>query len=199
MKTPKFLLLSGAALGSALLLSTTPVAPPAAGPGGVIEAVRDFVQAMDQGDVDYMNRALTAEIHGVECGIEDGKIVQSKRVGAPVFFDVSVDGQLIAALDPSEFTKKLRGGVTTSKAHALETSIRSIRADCPSGNCSYAIVEFDRLYTAGGTKTRVPMRATVLVRHQSASTPNFEIFHWNAARAGEPEQIGKTAKGKPAK
>ena len=52
------------------------------------------------------------------------------------------------------------------------------------GDCSYAVVEFDRVVTTGDQSTTVPMRATVLLRHQKGE-PHFRIFHWHASLRDE--------------
>lgn len=204
------LLCSAALLCGTLFVSlpTTAPAPAMPGPGGVVLAVRAFLQALDEGDAKMLDLLVG------ENDARDGCVVvpdETTRIGFKEvqekdandvyrFFDVSQGGKPLRAKDKATFLELLGKHVTCSKvkARAVETRFQTLRADCPSESCSYAVVEFERTYTMGGKKQEpVPMQATALVRYverKDARVPHFEIFHWHASLAGAP--LGRRGQGK---
>jgi len=168
------------------------------GPSSVIEAVRAFLLALDKGDTtmldllvgdhDPRDGYVVVPDESAKSGIrqlekDDGNIVVSR------FFDVSHDGRPFHAKDKKIFLTRLGRHVSGSKANTrtLTTRFRTIRADCPSPWCSYAVVEFERTYCIGGVRQEpVLMQATALVRYvkrKDVEVPHFEIFHWHASPA----------------
>ncbi len=164
------------------------------GPGGVIDAVQEFLQALDKGDARMLDLLVgdTSPRDGCvvvpdktsKAGFKEVKDDNTRR-----FFEVSHDGRPVAAKDKKTFLRQLREHVTCAKvkARTLRTGFRTIRVDCPSQWCSYAVVEFERIYSMDGEKQKsIRMQATALVRYvkrKDASVPHFEIFHWHASRS----------------
>jgi hypothetical protein len=62
-------------------------------------------------------------------------------------------------------------------------TLRTIRANCRSGDCSLVTLEFDST-TAGtaGSARSVRMRATALLRYDEEHA-GFRVFHWHASPA----------------
>ena len=205
--TPMKALLAGVAtLGAALFASASTLSPAPtsaatsglAGPGGVIDAVQDYLKAVDQGDGDYLEQAFADVAPDGAYGFDETnqKLRQLKRRSG-TFFDVTSSGRPITATSAKEFIRMIADEITgSSKAgQRLETKIRSIRADCPSGDCSYAVVEFDRIYTADSGQSRVvPMRASALVRFGKGE-PHFKLFHWHASRTDDGARSAEASKG----
>lgn len=155
----------GAALASTSLLSlwlSTPAVP--AGPGAVLEAVKAFTKAIDDGDLAYLRTAIDPRANK----------------GGPGFHDLAFDGKSIDADTTAGFVAAFAASVKRRELEDVTTEIVRIAADCPSPRCSYAYLEFDRLIGKGKAQ-RVPMRATVLLRHTN-DKPAFKIFHWNVSR-----------------
>ena len=175
------------------------------GPGAVIDTVQAFLQAQDEGDAKMLDLLVgdpsprdgyvVAPDKDSKVGFKELKDNNSWR-----FFEVSTDGTPLAARDKASFLKLLRGQVACAKvkARTLQTGVRTIRADCPSQWCSYAVVDFQRVYSIDGeTQKPIPMQATALVRYvkrQDAKVPHFEIFHWHASRQA-PAKKGAVKKG----
>ncbi len=157
-----------------------PVLP---GPGGVYDAVVDLVDALDRGDTEYFEKAFTKSRHGLDFyHKKDGKLSTRESEGPFDFYDVAWDGTPKSARSLKEldaYAKTLdRKGEGRPK-----TNVTAVYADCPSGNCSYAVVEFDRVWGGENLKQRVvQMRATALVKHVGGKAPHFRVFHWHAAK-----------------
>jgi len=154
---------------------------PVPGPGGVIHAVREFVAAVDAGDAAVLRGAFADSGPGGLYGFTDGGEVRHlDSAGKIAFYDVAEDGGSIHETDPAAAIARIRDSIGGT-GRGLETTLRTIRANCPSENCSYAVVEFDRAYGRGDQLQTVPMQATALVRYFS-DAPHFRIFHWHASR-----------------
>jgi len=70
-----------------------------------------------------------------------------------------------------EFVTQIDNFVASKEkgARVLTHKIGKIRVSCQSGECSIAVIEFTRVYTAGGGKRmHVPMRATALMKYELA-------------------------------
>lgn len=160
-----------AALGSLPFLPTSAAAPAAVaapGPGGVIEAVRAFLAAVDKGDETALQELVAP-------GPDD-------RIS---LYDLDLQATPARARGRTAFlahAAALRG-----KGVSVRHEIADIQADCPSAEVSYATVDFDRVVSRGDDVKRVPMRATVLVRFRSkvpeGSKIHFQLFHWHASPA----------------
>lgn len=180
-----------ALLGSAAV--PVPITPPSrdavVGPGGVVATIRAFLRYQDEN----RNAAafLGAAPQAVDVVIDaDGSIrTTEKDARIASFIDLSADGMPLAAATPEAFAALLDEHVDPSKhaARTLRTEVHAIRATCESENCSWAIVDFERVYTTGRTaEVRVPMRATALLRWDKTEFADFRIFHWHASRATAP-------------
>ena len=183
-----------AILGAGMtLLPARPTTPP--GPGGVIDTVKDFITALDSGHTKTLAAVLDVQVRG-----RDGMIVvpdqekpwgfrQAQTTPSPRFVDVAWDGHTIAESDRKQFLHHVHSDIARTKVagRGMASKIISIRADCPSADVSYAIVEFERSYTVAG-KSQGTQRfiATALLRHvekkASTSAPDFRIFHLHATR-----------------
>ncbi len=94
-----------------------------------------------------------------------------------VFRDRDVAGKLVAVDTVAAAVKAMaipREGVRI--AHR----ILRVRADCPSSDCSWASIEFDREIHDGNRVEVVPMTATMLCRY-AADAPHMRVFVWHAA------------------
>lgn len=166
---------------------SSPPAPPRAGPGGVITALQSFVRALDTGNRDALTDFMAAKAPGLEMAFEGDDAEMREKAGPVVsFFDVAANGDSIAARSRDDAVRTLLAEVGGTDARRVQTKIIGIHADCPSADCSYGVVAFERHYDAGGAngKTTVPMRATALVRYDEAAK-HFRIFHWHASRAAD--------------
>lgn len=161
-----------------------PSAPaPVPGPGGVIEAVTRFLDASDARDA--VTLALLIDDKGNSLhdyatnGSVDGKPL---KVAPAAFYECDGAGQAWQAGDKTTFVAGL-----THPATATRTQVRSVRANCLSELCSYAMVEFDRTSGEGEAAVTVPMRATALLRYApTEGGPSFKIYHWHASRGPTP-------------
>jgi hypothetical protein len=176
-------LISGAAVLGALVVPFARSAPtPTPGPGGVMIAVRDFLAAVDRGDVEALRNALLDRRRGVDYTFDgDGALRPAGKGSAGAsFFDVGTSGEKLAADDATSFAELLTKSVTKATSR-----IRTVRADCDSETCSWAVVEFERTFSDADQERVVPMRATVLCEY-GKGTPHFRIFHWHASSAAVP-------------
>ena len=162
-------------------LFSLPTAAPVRGPGAVMEALKQFVQAVDQGDRVHLERAFTDLRHRDRYSFDDtGKLVQLPgEFGELSFQDVGADGSVLVRNDRKGAIAALLDGVG-GKGLGLKTRIRSICADCPGPECSWATVELDRSFLRGEEKVTIPLRATVLVRYQDEE-PRMRIFLWHCS------------------
>jgi hypothetical protein len=166
-----------------LVAGAVPMTPAAAGPGGVYYAAKKLLDALDRGDAEYLKTAFSHSRHGLEFSCDAaGKLHETQSKHPLAFWDVAADGSAWHAQSAQAVI------TTTAKLDDAElgrpTSVlTSVYADCPAGECSYAVVEFDRTFGEGKGQRTVPMRATALMRYAGAEKgPNFRIFHWHAAR-----------------
>lgn len=190
------------AVASLLLLAaswfpTQPVTPatPPPGPGAVIEAIEGFLRAADEQDAARLEKtfqprpANSGAVYAPDSKTGELTFQASARQTPYLHFaDVAADGKPIHCTDAATATAAVRtqiGGPERELAHR----ILAIHADCPSGDCSWGSVTFERTFRRDGQRICQPMRATVLVQHQS-EPPHMRIFHWHAAPAG-PEQLRK--------
>jgi len=170
-------------------------ATPPRGPGAVIEAIEGFLRAADEQDAARLEK--TFQPRPANSGAvylpdpKSGELTfQATARQTPYlqFADIAADGKPILCTDAATAIAAVRtqiGGAERELAHR----ILSIHADCPSGDCSWGSVTFERTFRRDGQRICQPMRALVLVQHQS-EPPHMRIFHWHAAPAG-PEQLRK--------
>ena len=170
-----------------------PNAPaPVPGPGGVIDAVTKFLEATDARDAATL--ALLVDDHGdslhdyATSGSVDGKPL---KVSPAAFYECDEAGQAWQAGDKASLLAKL-----TTPPAATRTQVRSVRANCLSARCSYAMVEFDRISGEGDATVTVPMRATALLRYApTEGGPSFKLYHWHASRGPRPATDPKPTVG----
>lgn len=177
-----------AALLVALPLMSSSLGPvaepmtPAAGPGGVLDAVEAFLEAQDGGDAAALQKRLAQHAPGARFGYEaGGQPRMEEGPGSPLFVDRGMGGELLRAASPAEYARlaTLKISAIGKGGAQLDTKIVSLRADCPSGNCSYAVVDFIRTYDRGdGEELAIPMQASALLQH---TKDGFRIFHWHAS------------------
>lgn len=157
--------------------TTSPAPHAAAGPGAVIEAVRQLLAAQSAADADAIMRVLDTSgdhLYGFDLDA-DGKAKEVTEDATMAFYDVTSDGKAIAANNAHAATKLLF-------ACSGKRTLRSIRANCHSAECSMATCEFDCVTGAGDKATTTRMRATALLRYDD-KRHGFRVFHWHASPA----------------
>lgn len=175
------------ALAAIAPLFAVPAAPPVRGPGAVIQAVQDLVGAVDKGDRAALEKIVVGlrRQEGYACGFDaKGSIVEEKPAGDMLFQDVAADGTVVVRNERKAAIDALLTAVG-GKDRGLKTTLRRIVADCPSGDCSWGSVEFERTFRRDGREVTVPMRATVLVRYESEDQ-RMRVFLWHASAAPAP-------------
>jgi len=180
--------LFAALLGSSLMqpnAEPVPQPPVLPGPGGVADAVKTFLERLDDGaDV----KPLLAGSHpDLEFVFVDGAMKQASKEQArvPSFQDLDAQGRPFATRTVGDFVGHLDKLVATDAGLGREvtTTIDRIRANCQSEQCSLATVEFTRSYAlADDRKCEHKMRATVLLRWERNKLGDFRIYHWHASR-----------------
>jgi len=163
--------------------ATTPIP----GPGAVIDAARGILRAIEQRDRDALQRAFEP-MHGEEgfaCTFGKNGSIEATDVATSqiVFQDVDRDGKPVAARDVATAIPMLLaiGGDDVRVEHRLIGA----RANCPSGDCSWAVVDFERTTRRGDQVVVTPMRATLLTKHRD-EVPHMRVFVWHAAPAPKP-------------
>lgn len=165
------LLLAPAAV-LAMLAASPSAAPAAPGPGGVLEAHRLLFQAIDKGDADAA-RAFVA-------GRED-----------EVFFWVDGRGEPREATGPKACGQALADLATESKDAGIVTSIKSWRADCPSGEASWCVLELERKREGKNGPEVQRLRSTSLVQFTSNGIKLFHLHVSPADAASQPKVAAK--------
>lgn len=176
--------------------------PAVPGPGGVIDAVQDYLGALDRGDAKAIIAALDVQARGrdgmsfVPDPDKPGGFLQRPNATGPHYVDVKRDGSVISCKDRKQFLHVARrelGGALDEIA-SVTTRIHSIRANCPAPDASFAIVEFTRAYSAGKNSWSRRFIATAMLRHvakKKAGGPDFRIFHWHASPAPVAKPLKK--------
>lgn len=165
------------------------------GPGAVLQAIQGFLGAAVEQDAARVQAWFLPKSRqgGADFAI-DPKTHElayqpmERATGYLHFADLGADGKAISCTEVTAVTEAVRTRIGGPERE-LEHRILSVHADCPSGDCSWGIVEFERSFRRDGQRVCQPMRATVLVQHQSEA-PHMRIFHWHASPAG-PEQLLK--------
>lgn len=161
-----------------------PAAPaPVPGPGGVIDAVTRFLEATDARDAATLAVLVDDKGDSLHDYATSGSVGgKALKVSPAAFYECDGAGQAWQAGDKASFVAGL-----TNPATATRTQVRSVRANCLSERCSYAMVEFDRTSGEGDAAVTVPMRATALLRYApTEGGPSFKIYHWHASRGPNP-------------
>ncbi|MHC5064944.1 MAG: hypothetical protein ACYTG5_13340 [Planctomycetota bacterium] len=176
-----------ALLGSAFVsLASTP-SPAAYGPGGVIQTIVEFMEAVDRGAGKDLAKMLDSKGRDGLFTMNAAGKFREEAAGLP-FFDCDASGNSTRSEGLEDFVAAqlaLGGGKSSV---GLKSTIKSIRAECPRGHEAYAVVEFDRQFVRDGEQVSQAMRATALLSF-AGGDPDFRIFHWNAAPLGEAKLI----------
>ncbi len=172
MRKSHCLLSALALLGSSVTLLPPARTAPPPGPGTVIEAVRDWLAAIDRGDAEALAARL-APAPGDAFTLDDDGALASIEDPQPALFDDAIAAMATAGDGRAR--------------EPLRTEVRSIRAACPSGDLSFAVVELERHYGRGADAKRVALRATALLRWTDGgdAEPGMRVFHWHAAPLGD--------------
>ena len=81
--------------------------------------------------------------------------------------------------------QRLAEWARASKGLGYSTSVEVLRADCPSGELSWAVLEIERSReTAAGVEVERYV-STSLVHYRSGG---WRLMHWHLSPAGEPER-----------
>jgi len=164
-------------------LTTAPVP----GPGAVLEAARGIMRAIEQRDRDQLQRAFEPmhDEEGFACTFDkDGGVEAMDRATSQLAFqDVDRDGKPIVARDVATAVSLLLG--IGGDDVRVEHRLLGARANCPSGDCSWAVVDFERTTRRGDAVVVTPMRATLLAKYRDEA-PHMRVFVWHAVPAPAP-------------
>ncbi len=168
-------------------LAHPPTTTPVPGPGAVIEAARGILRAIEQRDRDQLQRAFEPmhDNEGFECTFgKDGNLEGMERAASRLAFqDVDRDGKPVVAHDVATAVSLLLG--IGGDDGRIEHRLLGARANCPSGECSWAVVDFERTTRRGDKVVVTPMRATLLAKYRDEA-PHMRVFVWHAAPAPAP-------------
>lgn len=186
MTRTKWLLSGLATLGAALtLVAPAPVSAPA-GPGGVLDAVKGLLRAIDSGDREYLARAIADRHHALTWSVDSkgNEVPAQGDDSAASFFDLGLDGRMVEAAGREAFIERALAdlGSSQSKGRLVMSRLVSVQAACAAEQCSYAVIEFERIAASDNGEVKMPMRATALFRYESGA-PSFKLMHWHASLA----------------
>lgn len=172
LKALSVLVLSTALAGGAWLVSSSPASPvalPASlGPGGILEMHRHLFAAMDRGEVEAVKSFIDDDRRNSE---RQDSLFLVEASGAPVrAWGGAGARELLARLVEAD---KKSGG-------EWKTTITKSSAECPSGDLSYAVLEFERAHIVDGKTVLERYRSTSLVR---MSEGQWKLFHWHVSPA----------------
>jgi len=178
----RFRILAATPMLAVVGLFSLPPAP-VPGPGAVMEAVKHFLQAVDEGNRDHLERAFATLRHRDRYSFDDTGALErlAGKIGELSFQDVAADGSVLEMNDR-------RGAITAlldrvgGEGLDLKTEILSICADCPTPQCSWATIELQRAFRRGKETVKVPLRATMMVRYHDEE-PRMRIFLWHCSPA----------------
>jgi ketosteroid isomerase-like protein len=155
-----------------------PAAAPAVGPGGVIDMQVRLFRALDTGDAAAAAAFVDTDPNG---GLADG---QDGGLQTPSVFLLDAQGAPIVAHGAENVKKLLAAQAQASKDGGPEWTTRILRsrADCYSGDLSYAVLELERSRGVKGGVHRY--RSTALVRH--AKDGGWKLMHWHVSSAEAP-------------
>ncbi len=176
-----------ALVGLSLAALPAPTTTPVPGPGGVIDAVQTFLTAIDARDAETLAVLVDDQGDNLHDYAVAGESTAAASKATAAFFEADAQGRGWQAGDKASFVAAL-----TSGTEGTSTRVLSVRANCLSERCSYAMVEFERTIGAGEKAIAIPMRATALLRYAPSkdgegktagkAMPSFKIYHWHASR-----------------
>lgn len=177
MRTLLLSALALAFLALANLMPTRATAAPAGplpGPGGVIDMHRKLFDAIDRGDGQAAASFASDRQDSVLFWFDEGGMPRSASgalVGMKVLAKLAADA-------------RAAGG-------SFATSITTSRADCPSGELSWCVLEFERKHaTEAGTAVR-RYRSTSLV---AMTRDGFRLVHLHVSPADAKVELQVAAK-----
>ncbi len=147
------------------------------GPGAVVTAVKQLLAAQSAADAAALSKVLDVtgdHLYGFDLDAA-GKPKEVTENATMTFYDVTADGKALAASSADGATQLLLAAAGTR-------TLRSIRANCHSAECSMATCEFDHTVGTGDKATTTKMRATALLRYDD-KLHGFRVFHWHASPA----------------
>lgn len=173
---PLFLAATGIVWLASAALRPAPVAPLPFGPGAVVELHRELFAALDAGDEAKAVALLDTTTEGGWAEGADGGLAR------PTLQLLDERGLPVSAQGPDAARTLLAATARASKdgGPAWSTKIVKLRADCPSGDISYAVLEFERTRGEKGATQRY--RSTALVRWTDG---RMKLFHWHVSPADE--------------
>jgi len=142
------------------------------GPGGVIALHERLFEALDDLDLEALDKILDVDS-------PDGR---RKTV---LLFDDGGEDPITAWGHGGAREALTRWAAMTGSG----TRIVRQQVDCPSGEMSYAVLEFERIqrFTDGSARLR-RFRSTSLVRHAQGG---WKLFHWHVSPAEDDGQLIK--------
>jgi hypothetical protein len=162
------MMLCGAAFAAAPFLSS-PAPNAARGPGAVEAALRELVAAAESGDREALQAAVAPD-HGEPefRDAYDPRLLWDEAGGDTVA--VEGFGPLVDAL-----------GDTGRRFH---TKVARVRANCASGECSYAYADLVRTPVGQDGGAAATYRLTALFRYEedaAEGAPSWQLLHWHAS------------------
>ena len=166
-----------AAAAASLVALAAAYTPAYRGPGAVIDAVKQLLAAQSAANAEDIARLIDTSgdhLYGVDLDA-DGKGKEITEDAPMAFFDVVADGKPMTANSAHAATKLML-------ACGAKRTLRTVRANCHSAECSMATFEFDSETGKGKEAKTVAMRGTALLRYDN-KVPGFRVFHWHASPA----------------
>jgi hypothetical protein len=151
-----------------------PAVPP--GPGAVISMHVQLFRAIDAGDAERAAAFVGPDL-------EATLLLDRARAGEH-------ERELEPVLDRGRtaVAERLAEWARASKDLGYSTSIEAVRADCSSGELSYAVLEIERSRATATGKEVERYLSTSLVHHRSGG---WRLMHWHLSPAGAPEVARK--------
>ncbi|MBI5363914.1 MAG: nuclear transport factor 2 family protein [Planctomycetes bacterium] len=161
---------------AALAMRPEPAAPAPFGPGAVLGLQKQLFAAIDAGDEAKAAALLDDTKEG---GWSDG---ENGGIERPTLMLLDARGLPVFAHGADAARALLAATARASKDGGPEWTTRIVRsrADCPSGELSYAVLEFERSRGVKGGVQRY--RSTVLARWTDG---RMKLVHWHVSAADE--------------
>lgn len=161
---------------AAFAMRPEPAHPAPFGPGAVLDMHKQLLAAIDAGDEAKATAVLDETKEGGWTDSENGGIAR------PTLMLLDAHGLPVYAHGVEAARALLAQTARASKDGGPEWTTRVVRsrADCPSGDVSYAMIEFERSRGVKGGVYRY--RSTVLARWTDGK---MKLFHWHVSAADE--------------
>jgi len=162
---------------AAAAVSLHPAPAPAYGPGAVLATLRRATAALDQGHADDLRACFDlGRTPHVWFETDAGEGRMAGPTEACALTGVGADGQPFEADSLAKFTASALKDIG-GRERAVTSKLLSVRADCASAECSFAVADVERTY-AGKEPTSLRVRITALMRYDHEAR-GFSIFHWH--------------------